>query len=254
MKKFNARKGNKMVSNRDRKIMNAGIHLVERIHEYAEVSDLRHEAYIDIHYIGVNWVGSYGRIGELNMGTREIIWDDCLASWNEEKKAANLIAKKNNKIFFKADNDYINSIIIFSADSSIGFYGKYNTTVITMENGQLFDADNMHWFNVQDSKELSEDLRRGYNYYDPQRFYQDSDDSKQMSTLQSDLSKHQVEKYKGGEWIGLGKLTVNEFWDIIKVGQHIKVGNVVYTLNGYYHTLLRDDYDPDYRHYEGEEL
>lgn len=217
--------------------------LVERIHEYTEATGCKHEAYIDIHYIGVNWVGSYGRIGELNMGTREITWDDCLASW---KEAANLIAKKNNKIFFKADNGYINSIVVFSNDSSIGFYGKYNTTLITIENGQLFDADNMYWFNMKDSKELSDDLRRGYNYYDPEDYFRDSNDCKEARLLQSDLTKFPAEKYKGGEWKNVGKISVREFWELMNWVDYIKVGDVVYSFNDY--ELYRSEFDPEFEY------
>lgn len=246
MRALNRTNKSRRVSNRERKIMNAGIHLVERIHEYAEVSGCKHEAYIDIHYIGVDWIGSYGRVGELNMGTREIIWDDCLASWNEEKKASGLIDRNSNNYYYIIDNtDYITGVIIFGDKSSFGRFGHYRTPIIKMENNQLYDCKNLYWFNVKDSKELLSDLQRGYNYFDPQEFFRDSFDCNETRLLQSDLTKFEAEKYEGGEWKKLGKISNGDFWELMNWVNYIKVGDVVYSFNDYYHELYRSHFDPE---------
>lgn len=237
------------MNQRERRIVKAGKNIAERIKKYVKDNELKHSAYIDVYYIGVNWVGSYGRIGELNMGPREIIWDDCLSSWNEEKKAAGLIDKRSNQHFYIIDNsDYITGVVIFGEKSSFGRFGKYRTPVVKIENGQLYDCENLYWFNTEDSKELSEDLQRGYNYYDPQDFFRDSFDCKEARLLQSDLTKSEAEKYEGGEWKNVGKISVREFWELMNLVNYIKVGDVVYSFNDYYHELYRGHFDPEFEY------
>lgn len=249
------------MNQRERKILNAGRTLVDRVKNYAEEIGVKYHDSITVTYVGIDWVGSYGLVGELNMKTQQIEFDECLKSWGEEKKASNLVQKKKNRIFYKIENDTIESIIVFSYKSKIGFYGKFNTPIIVMENSQLFDCENLYWFTVKDSKELLSDLERGYNYFDPQEFFRDSFDCNETRLLQSDLTKFEAEKYEGGEWKNLGRISVREFWDVMKWVDYIKVGDVVYSYDDYYHELNRDSFDPDksysfneYDDYEEEEL
>lgn len=250
------------MNQRERRVVKAGRNLAERIKEYVKDNEFKYSAYIDIYYIGVDWVGSYGRVGELNMGPREIIWDDCLNSSYEKKKSAGLLDKRSNQHFYIIDgDDYITGVVVFSSESSFGRFGHYRTPIIKMENGQLYDCENLYWFTVKDSKELLSDLERGYNYFDPQEFFRDSFDCNEARLLQSDLTKFEAEKYEGGEWKNLGRISVREFWNIMNWVSYIKVGDVVYSYDDYHHELNRDSFDPDksysfneYDDYEEEEL
>lgn len=51
---------------------------------------------------------------------------------------------------------------------------NHNDTIfIKLHNGQIFDVTNQHWFNIEDSITLGKELKKGYDYYDPQWFYTD---------------------------------------------------------------------------------
>lgn len=45
--------------------------------------------------------------------------------------------------------------------------------LIIMSNGQVFDVCNQHYFSIADSKVLLKEIKKGYDYYDPQYFYTD---------------------------------------------------------------------------------
>jgi hypothetical protein len=45
--------------------------------------------------------------------------------------------------------------------------------LIVLSNGQVFDVGNVYWFTIKDSHRLTREIKRGYEYIEPQYFFDD---------------------------------------------------------------------------------
>nr|DAI24071.1 MAG TPA: hypothetical protein [Caudoviricetes sp.] len=45
--------------------------------------------------------------------------------------------------------------------------------LIILQGGQVFDVGNVYWFTYKDSHRLTKEIKRGYQYIEPQYFFGD---------------------------------------------------------------------------------
>ena len=79
-----------------------------------------------------------------------------------------------NKFYWVETSDGLWHLYYIPDGYSTYHYGENDSDeLIIMSNGQVFDIGNQHYFSIQDSRVLLKEIKKGYDYYDPQYFYTD---------------------------------------------------------------------------------
>ena len=119
---------------------------------------------------GVKWYGNYGHVCHMRDGKLVI---------NEFEKLST-VYKLVHKIFNDTSVSQDNKMFIstkWDARSLIMFQGGRDISdgngLFKLYNGQLYDAYDMFWFSMNQSKTLKKWIKQGYGYSDPNEFYND---------------------------------------------------------------------------------
>ncbi len=126
------------------------------------------------------WIGDYGKIlcaaERLSMSDfRDYCISDSKYVW---KTIRNLYNSHNSKKWetYQFDDGTFHYYYMPTGHSKIKYGSSEWDELIVLNNGQVFDVGNVYWFNIEDSHKLTREIKRGYQYIEPQYFFQDFDD------------------------------------------------------------------------------
>lgn len=126
------------------------------------------------------WVGDYGKIlcaaERLSLSDyRHYCISDSKYIW---KTIRNLYNSHNSKKWetYQFDDGTYHYYYMPTGHSKIKYGSSEWDELIVLNNGQVFDIGNVYWFNMEDSRRLTREIKRGYKYIEPQYFFQDFDD------------------------------------------------------------------------------
>nr|DAK99322.1 MAG TPA: hypothetical protein [Caudoviricetes sp.] len=57
--------------------------------------------------------------------------------------------------------------------NTIKYGSGYRDELIVLQGGQVFDVGNIYWFTYKDSHKLTKEIKKGYEYIEPQYFFSD---------------------------------------------------------------------------------
>lgn len=117
---------------------------------------------------GEKWYGEYGRVVYMSKDNIEInkwenlrrIYKVAHAIWN------NTAIEQDNRI--SIDNYWNTNTLVLLNNATL-----LEGSLYKLSNGQLFDSFGSHWFDIHDSKKLKNMIKRGYQYFSPQVYYED---------------------------------------------------------------------------------
>lgn len=119
---------------------------------------------------GQKWYGNYGHVAYLKDGKLVINQFEKLS--NIYKLVHNIFndtsVSQDERIFISTRWDERSLIMIQGGKDISDGNGLYK-----LSNGQLYDAYDVFWFSMGQSKVLKKWLKEGYAYYDPQEFCKD---------------------------------------------------------------------------------
>lgn len=120
---------------------------------------------------GTHWYGEYGRVATLgNNDSLEIhrwenlrkVYKVAHAIWNDTK------TNQDDRIFVSYRWNTPSLVLVEGGIDISDGNGLYK-----LANGQIYDAYDMYWFDISQSKVLKKWLKGGYGYCNPQEFCED---------------------------------------------------------------------------------
>ena len=121
---------------------------------------------------GNKWHGNYGHCASVDYkGNLEINKFETLRSVYKvaHRIFMNNKVKQDDRIYVGySKSDYYSLILFNNAHQS-----AYDDSLYILANGQIYDAYNKFWYDIHASKVLKKMLKKGYDYYDPNNFYED---------------------------------------------------------------------------------
>ena len=124
------------------------------------------------------WIGDYGRIlcGAENLKCGNYADDYCIVNskyvWKTIRKLYNYQnLKKWEKYTFGDGTEHY--FYIPTGHKKIKYGSGDWDELIVLSNGQVYDVGNCYWFTIKDSHKLTREIKRGYNYIEPQYFFGD---------------------------------------------------------------------------------
>lgn len=124
------------------------------------------------------WIGDYGKIlcGAENLKNCKYVDDYCIVNskyiWKTIRKLYNY--KNLHKWEKYTFGDGTEHYIYMPTEHKKIKYGSGDwDELIVLSNGQVYDVGNCYWFTIKDSHRLTREIKRGYNYIEPQYFFGD---------------------------------------------------------------------------------
>ena len=124
------------------------------------------------------WIGDYGKIlcGAENLKNCKYVDDYCIVNskyiWKTIRKLYNYqnLHKWEKYTFGDGTEHYL---YMPTGHKKIKYGSGDWDELIVLSNGQVYDVGNCYWFTVRDSHRLTREIKRGYNYIEPQYFFGD---------------------------------------------------------------------------------
>lgn len=127
------------------------------------------------------WVGDYGwvanNLDNFNYYNADLRFDaDPKYIWKTLRNLYNIHNTKKWKVY--EDEDGLNWYYYFPEGivNTIKYGSGYRDELIVLQGGQVFDVGNVYWFTYKDSHKLTREIKRGYQYVEPQDFFNDFDE------------------------------------------------------------------------------
>ena len=124
------------------------------------------------------WIGDYGKIlcGAENLKHSKYVDGYCIVNskyiWKTIRKLYNYqnLHKWEKYTFGDGTEHYL---YMPTGHKKIKYGSGDWDELIVLSNGQVYDVGNCYWFTIKDSHRLTREIKRGYNYIEPQYFFGD---------------------------------------------------------------------------------